>query len=129
MNLGDYVAGGEVGTDGYDVGEVIDILDDGRVEVAWACGDLTVCNPADLRPATCSPMQWLHQGMAAEEQSAEPSYLCHHCGHPVPADGIRIMAADDYDHTDRERARCDDTACVSDAVARYEGDGLVDALG
>jgi hypothetical protein len=50
---------------------------------------------------------------------------CENCGHPVMAEGVSLLPEDDYDRADRERGRCDDTACVSRAVATYAGRRLV----
>jgi hypothetical protein len=44
--------------------------------------------------------------------AAPTARLCLHCGHPVLAEGVRLHARDDYDHTDAGRPRCQDTACV-----------------
>jgi hypothetical protein len=50
---------------------------------------------------------------------------CENCGHPVMAEGVSLSAEDDYDRAGRERGRCDDTGCVSRAVATYAGRRLV----
>jgi len=50
---------------------------------------------------------------------------CDNCGHPVPAEGVTIDAADDYDHADEDRPRCTDTACIVSppAVTIEQNDG------
>jgi hypothetical protein len=50
---------------------------------------------------------------------------CMYCGHPVMAECVGIEPEDDYDRAGRGRVRCDDSACDSRAVARYEGRTLV----
>ena len=50
----------------------------------------------------------------------DPQTWCHHCGHPVAAEGITFASDYDYDRTDAGRARCNDTACESDAAAGVE---------
>jgi len=39
---------------------------------------------------------------------------CIYCGHPTPGEGYTIPAEDDHDVTGAQRARCSDSACVTD---------------
>lgn len=47
---GDYVNDGKPYTEDYDEGVVVEVCDDGAIEVAWESGVVTRVAPASLRP-------------------------------------------------------------------------------
>ena len=59
LNQGDYVCGGEYGTDDFDVGCVLTV-ERGRLLIGWSNGERTWTRPSDLNRSPISPNQWLN---------------------------------------------------------------------